>query len=551
MTAPWTIGETIEGRWEVHQILKGGMGVVYIVYDREHRTPYAAKSFRDDKVENSDSINSFIEEALTWVNLDVHENVARAEFVETILGRPFLFLEFISGGDLSRWIGTPRLTDDLPQVLRFAIQFCDGMIHAAAKGIEVHRDIKPRNCLITEDLTLKVTDFGLAKVFRDPKAAGPKNERPAKKQHDLAPSETCTGTGAGTCTHMAPEQFEDAKQVDARADIYSFGVLLFQMLTGKLPFDGDTYDELKQQHQTQAPPALPSSFPPLLIETVNSCLRKNPLERFRDFFGLRQQLAEIYAKVTGIQAPQPIVGAKLDAVEWSNKGASLHNLQRHTEALNCYEHALGLNPQLKEAWNNKGLVLRDLGRYAEALPCYDQALAIDQDFVLAWNNKGSTLEIVEGHAEALDCYEHALGLNPRFKEAWNNKGRVLRSLGRFSEAVACYDEALAVDSQNAEIWAHKGSSLGGSGRHAEALACYDQALILDANNVEVWSQRGRSLQALGRHSEALASYSQAFTLNPNIVTGRFRRWAAVALLSCQRLLNVSSKPRDQQRCSMS
>ena len=108
MTTPWTIGECIEGRWEVHQILKGGMGVVYIVYDREHRTPYAAKSFRDDKVENSDSINSFMEEALTWVNLDVHENVARAEFVETILGRPFLFLEFISGGDLSRWIGAPQ-----------------------------------------------------------------------------------------------------------------------------------------------------------------------------------------------------------------------------------------------------------------------------------------------------------------------------------------------------------------------------------------------------------------------------------------------------------
>ena len=551
MAKPWAIGDCIEGRWEVHQALKGGMGVVYIVYDREHRTPYAAKSFRDDKVENSDRINGFIEEALTWINLDVHENVARAEFVQTILGRPFLFLEYVSGGDLSRWIGTPRLTEDLPQVLRFAIQFCDGMSHAAAKGIEVHRDIKPRNCLITEDLTLKVTDFGLAKVIRDRKAAGRKKDRAAKKQDELTASDTQTGTGAGTCTHMAPEQFEDANQVDVRADVYSFGVLLFQMLTGKLPFDGDTYEELKQQHQTQAPPALPSSFPRLLIETVNSCLRKDPLDRFSDFIALRRQLAKIYGRVTGTQAPQPIVGAKLDAVEWSNKGASLNHLQRHTDALNCYEQALGLDPQLKEAWNNKGLVLRDLGRYTDALACYEQALKIDQDFALAWNNRGSTLEMVAGHAEALGCYEHALGLNPRFKEAWNNRARVLRALGRFSEALACYDQAIAIDSQNAEIWSHKGSSLGGLGRHSEALACYEQALILEPGNPEVWSQKGRSLQALGRHSEALVSFSQAFTLNPNVVTGRFRRWAAGTLLSCQRFLNVSSKPRDQQRCSTS
>src|SRR5438034_2023579 len=219
MATSWEIGDRIEGRWEIYQIMTGGMGIVYIVYDHKHRMPYAVKTFRDDKLaDDSDVAADFTKEALAWVNLDAHENVTRAEFVQTIQGKPFLFLEYVSGGDLKSWIGTPRLTEDLPQVLRFGIQFCDGMNHAVAKGIKVHRDIKPRNCLITEDHTLKVTDFGLAKAFDDPKATGGKNKTAAQTAQDSSVSETRTGTGAGTCTHMAPEQFDDVNKVDLRAD---------------------------------------------------------------------------------------------------------------------------------------------------------------------------------------------------------------------------------------------------------------------------------------------------------------------------------------------
>src|SRR5207249_1446209 len=225
-------------------------------------------------------------------------------------------------------------------------------------------------------------DLELAKTFDDANQAVAKNESAAQKVQDSSIGPTRTGTGAGTCTHMAPEQFDDVKQVDGRADIYSFGVVLFEMITGKLPFAGETWEELKQQHQTQAPLPLPNSVPPLLIEVVNTCHSKNPWNRFADFIALRQQLAEIYEKLTGTQAPQPVVGAKLDAVGWSNKGVSLSHLRRHAEALTCYDYALGLNTQLKEVWNNKGLALRALGRHTEALACYDQALTLDPSFAL-------------------------------------------------------------------------------------------------------------------------------------------------------------------------
>jgi eukaryotic-like serine/threonine-protein kinase len=220
MATHWRIGDRIQNRWQIYDILGGykrsGMGIVYVVYDHKQHEPFAAKTFQDEIFAHSPAVaDRFMQEALTWVNLDAHQNIANARFALEIEGKPYLFLEYVSGGDLSRWINTPRLTEDLPQVLRLAIQFCDGMTHALAKGVTAHRDIKPQNCLIAQDRTLKVTDFGLAKTFDD--TAEVKEITDVKS---LNIGLTRTGMAAGTPMYMAPEQFEDAKSVDVRADIY-------------------------------------------------------------------------------------------------------------------------------------------------------------------------------------------------------------------------------------------------------------------------------------------------------------------------------------------
>src|SRR6185295_6581764 len=276
------------------------MGIVYVVYDHEWREALAAKTFQDEIFARSPAIaHRFTQEALIWINLDVHQNIAHARFVHTIEGKPYLFLEYASGGDLSDWIGTPRLTEDLPQVLRFAIHFCDGMTHALSKGIKGHRDIKPQNCLITGDGTLKVTDFGLVKVFDDSNLAD--TETPGLG--GLTLRLTRTGIAAGTPTHMAPEQFDDAKRVDVRADIYSFGVTLYQMLTGRLPFAGQTWQEFRQLHKSQQPPAL-SPQHSTLKTVIEACLAKDPAQRFTDFGAVRKELAERYEALTGETAPE-------------------------------------------------------------------------------------------------------------------------------------------------------------------------------------------------------------------------------------------------------
>src|SRR5580700_2890291 len=124
MATEWSIGERIEGRWEIHKVLRSGMGLVYVVYDHEARTPFAAKTFEGGSFAlNPPIAQRFEQQAQAWVKFDRHENVTKAEFVQRVNGKPFLFLEYVSGGDLSRWIGTPRLMEDLVQVLRFAVQF--------------------------------------------------------------------------------------------------------------------------------------------------------------------------------------------------------------------------------------------------------------------------------------------------------------------------------------------------------------------------------------------------------------------------------------------
>lgn len=520
MATNWNIGERIQNRWEVHKILRGGMGVVYVVYDPEFRDVFATKTFQDEAfARNPEVAGRFMQEALAWVNLDAHQNVAQARFVQIITGKPYLFLEYVSGGDLSSWIGTPRLIEDPPQVLRFAIQFCDGMTHALSKGITAHRDIKPQNCLITQDRMLKVTDFGLAKVFGAAVA-----EDAATPPPGMSVGLSRTGAVAGTCTHMAPEQFDDAKHVDVRADIYSFGVMLYQMVTGKLPFEGRSWLEFEQLHKTQRVPPIESK-PIEFGGIVRQCLAKDPSNRYSRFDEIREELAEIYVKLTGEVAPQPVRGVELDAVKLGNKGISLSALGQTDQALECYERALTINPCLAEVWSAKGVVLKELHSTDDALACHDHALELKPLLQYAWCNKGATLLEVGRNEEAIHCCDHALELDPFYVEAWANKGVALARLGRNEEADACYDRSLELDPRYEKAWHNKGVALARLGNYEGALACFNRSLAVNERFVDSWWNKGALLIRLGREEEAIDCCTCAINLNPRSV----RAWSTKAL----------------------
>jgi tetratricopeptide (TPR) repeat protein len=584
MVTEWKPGDRVQDRWQVDRVLKGGMGIVYVVLDWQFMEVFAAKTFQDEVFERNPEIaKRFSQEASTWINLEAHENVARARFVDVIQGKPFLFLEFVSGGDLGKWIGTPRLTGDVQQVLKFAIQFCDGMHHALSKGITAHRDIKPQNCLVTEDGTLKVTDFGLAKVVSDLEARGrvaalgsgsgllggsqmssggaPRSGFLGRlfssgiQQTSIVPTGidlSQTGVAAGTCTHMAPEQFSDSKHVDVRADIYSFGVMLFQMASGRLPFNGRSWQDFERLHRTEAPPLLVGSSASL-NEIVKSCLAKIPDGRPANFDALRDRLAEEFQRLTGQRPPAPKTGRELDAAELYNKGMSLAALSKFDEALSaldeCLVNAITQGDLIEHALVNKGIVLNNLARYEEAIACYNRALDIDPSDEKAWVNKGVTFQVRGYLPQAKECFERALQLSPDFDTAvsnmglvlhgmgqseealqfydraehlnpgdainLSNKGKCLSDLGRFDEALACYEAGLKANPRNAILWSNKALLYGELGQPEEELRCYDQALKYDPRDVESWFNKGVTLRHLNRIDAAIAAYDGALAVDPN------------------------------------
>ena len=168
------VGDWIGDRFEIFDIHEGGMSLVYVVNDhlgKSRRSVVALKTLKDELLGHKIRRSRFATECRLWVQLGQHPNIVQAHSVEIFDGKPYVVLELVQGGDLVRWIGTPRL--DLAQSLRFGVQFCQGMDHAVRQGLSCHRDIKPGNLLITEEGVLKITDFGLARICEEMVAVRP------------------------------------------------------------------------------------------------------------------------------------------------------------------------------------------------------------------------------------------------------------------------------------------------------------------------------------------------------------------------------------------
>ncbi|MFQ6096712.1 MAG: serine/threonine protein kinase, partial [Armatimonadota bacterium] len=214
-------GDKIDDQYTVLAKHRGGMSIVYIVLDDFSGKRFAVKTIKEELADDKAAASRFGLEAKTWMRLDQHPNIVQAIIYREIEGQPFLFLEYVDGTDLNRLMEREQPLF-VPEAVDLALQCCRGMEYVHSKDVGagqrgvVHRDLKPANILITRRRLAKVTDFGLVKVFGSMTRL------------------TATGIGLGTYFYMSPEQFVDAGSVDKASDIYSLGVVMYQMLTGKL-----------------------------------------------------------------------------------------------------------------------------------------------------------------------------------------------------------------------------------------------------------------------------------------------------------------------------
>jgi serine/threonine protein kinase len=520
---PYKKGDLIGQRYAVYGVLgRGGFGIVYLVRKTDTQAIYALKTFRDDKMADPLVRERFLREAQVWVDLGRHPYLVRAHFVDEIDFRLWLAMEFIPAGEdrlnsLEHYLR--HQPPDLPQSLRWSIQFCRGMEYAYSRGVRSHRDIKPANILIDRQLQVKISDFGLANLASDVRMMGE--------------------GGMGTPAYMPPEQFLDANLCDERSDLYSFGVVLYQMAAGgRLPFLAPLpktgspqemagfYREMFRLHAKIAPAGLDSPLEPI----VRRCLEKRPDRRYPSFGDLRADLEALLLRTTG-ERIEPPTAREMDASDWNNKGMSLDTLGLYAEAGPCFEQALELDPTSAVVWNNRANNLRQLGRFAEADACYDRALALDPSSAMAWNNKGGALLVSGRDAESVACFEKAIERRPSYALAWHNRGFALNHLGRFEEAAGVFDRALELNPRSVFSWYQKGNALRSLGREAEAAACYagaveldpqfalsalrhfDHALELNPRDAAAWYDKAEAEERLLRKGAAADSYRHYLELS--------------------------------------
>jgi serine/threonine protein kinase len=253
---------------------KGGMGEVYRARDGKLKRDVAVKILPAEFSRDADRATRFQHEAEVLASLN-HPNIAAIYDVQEAAGSRFLVLELIEGETLEERIRRGPIP--LDEALHIAKSICEALEAAHEKGI-VHRDLKPANVKIAPDGTVKVLDFGLAKAFSsDPSRSDP-SESPT-----VSAVATLQGTILGTAAYMSPEQAK-GKTADKRADIWAFGVVLYEMLTGRRLFSGENVSETLAAVMMKEPDwnALPGKTPARLVELVQRCLIKEPRNRLRD-----------------------------------------------------------------------------------------------------------------------------------------------------------------------------------------------------------------------------------------------------------------------------
>ena len=282
------IGQIIKERYEITQLLgEGGMSYVYKAIDKQLQRTVAIKTLKPNYVEQEKFVERFKREAQTAANLN-HPNIVQI-FDWGIGDEPFFVMEYIEGNTLTSIIANKR-TISMNDILFIGAQVSSGLQAAHSKGL-VHRDIKPGNIMITPQGKVKVTDFGIVSL---------QNE-----ESDI----TKTGSILGTASYISPEQAQ-GKPVSKESDLYSLGTVLYELITGRPPFDGDTPIATATKHITDKPEKLSTyraDIPKGIENAVLKLLHKYPKDRFKNAEDLRAVLLQQKTQLQAIQTQENLV----------------------------------------------------------------------------------------------------------------------------------------------------------------------------------------------------------------------------------------------------
>ncbi len=271
------VGTLFAGRYEIQSVLgKGGMGIVYKAHDRDLDDVVAIKTLLSEALSADPTLLDRFKQEIRLARRITHPNILRTHDLGESNGLKYLSMEFVKGITLKHLVESDQILPT-PVALRIAKQICAGLAAAHEVGV-IHRDIKPQNILIEPTGGLKIMDFGIARLTQDR-------------------GMTATGTVVGTPDYMSPEQARGLP-LDFRSDIYSTGVVLFELFTGSLPFEGDTPLAVVLKHVQESPTPPQAKNPkihPRIAAIILKCMQKDPADRY-------QTVNELYEALTKVTA---------------------------------------------------------------------------------------------------------------------------------------------------------------------------------------------------------------------------------------------------------
>ncbi|MGB5342544.1 MAG: serine/threonine-protein kinase, partial [Thermoanaerobaculia bacterium] len=303
------IGETLSHYRILEQLGKGGMGEVYLAEDTTLKRKVALKVLPPELATSQERLERFQREAESLASLN-HPNIVTIHTVEEDGGVRFLTMEWVDGQTLAELVGKGGIP--LERIFEIATPLADALAVAHSKGV-VHRDLKPGNVMVTDDGRVKVLDFGLAKLLEE--------------EPDLVATEMATealtrdGIAMGTIPYMSPEQVQ-GKAVDHRSDIFSLGIVLYEMSTGKLPFEGETSADLISSILRDNPDSVTDlrlELPRHFGRIIRHCLEKDPQRRYQSALDVRNEIEGLQKEVESGEVP---VSSATAAVPLASSGGS-------------------------------------------------------------------------------------------------------------------------------------------------------------------------------------------------------------------------------------
>ncbi|HEX5185584.1 MAG TPA: protein kinase [Nitrososphaeraceae archaeon] len=551
-----------------------------------------------------DESELFLKECRSLLTLDLHSNIVFCYGIDRTKFGLAILMEYFGDGSLRRLI-TENRTLSLKTILDIAIQIANGMQYIHEKGI-IHRDLKPENILVklehrnSEVLSAvaKISDFGLIKKIQFFTEQARSNK--ANTSHNDFFSFASDKYIVGTYGYASPEQLlEIDKPVDKNSDIFSFGVVLFELFFGKLPFVNGFISSNKHLHEyiEKCSKDLNIDIPQPIKDVIEECIKFDPDDRWKDiksngtfeFFGtIYTNLIKIYNKLGEdykeiITTPTNFLYDQFDNSKLRFKAISFYQIGDFEASLQYLEQAIGLNSDDFVAYRTKGIVLYKLKRIQESVQTFDDAIQLDPNFPDTYYDRSLALRDLKFINQAFSDLRTLFKLSPNYDKGHYLKALLLMDVGigydhkyyviaavyylniflnKFPNHIngyiekalclfnlECYEEALNTirialerDVFNSRAFDIEGAILCHLNRSEEGQASFDKAIQYKPGNSYYYVNKGSFYSKDGDHQKAVNMFDIAIRLKPNYPIAYYNK--SISLYAMNKITEAFDSWRD-------